>query len=35
MSCGTLFFSFNSLAGDIGFGASIGEPERDVKSFGE
>jgi hypothetical protein len=27
---GTLFFNFNCLAGDIGFGASIGEPERGI-----
>jgi hypothetical protein len=28
ISWGTLFFNFSCLAGDIGLGASIGDPER-------
>jgi hypothetical protein len=31
---GTLFFNFNCLAGDIGFGASIGDSERGVVRIG-
>jgi hypothetical protein len=34
MSCGTLFFNFNCLAGDMGFGANIGDSERDINFLG-
>ena len=34
ISCGTLFFNFSCLAGDIGFGASIGDSERDINFLG-